>query len=373
MRTHYYCLVRLASHLRANSRLWIGRRLFAIPSVLAFTAFLCLSSGWAASQSRNSDLERLLKQGQAALDADDFTAAVSAYEQASQIAPENLAVNRGLVLSYLQSGRLPEAVALGTKAVARWPNDAALQHWLGLAYFKQKMSAPALEALRRSEGLDASQFGIHFDIALVLLSDQQYSPAAAELEKAIKLNPSDALPHLLLGRAYQNSNRTLKAIEQFQTALRLDPNLPLGHYHLGFAYASLGRDSEAIIEYKKEVTRSPDNPDVLYQLGHSLLEIGDWQSASTYLRKASELDPKNADASYDLGKALLLAGDAGAAITALNHSIELNPANASAHYQLSRALEKSGRKEEAHQERERFAELKKAQPQSGGMASGRSQ
>jgi Flp pilus assembly protein TadD len=127
------------------------------------------------------------------------------------------------------------------------------------------------------------------------------------------------------------------------------------------------------VEYKKEVTRSPDNPEVLYQLGHSLLETGDWQSASTYLRKASELDPKNADASYDLGKALLLSGDAGAAITALNHSIELNPANASAHYQLSRALGKSGRKEEAHQERERFAELKKAQPQLGGMASGRSQ
>jgi tetratricopeptide (TPR) repeat protein len=341
-------------------------------SLLVLVISLCVAIETAVSQSEPS-LQHLLRQGQAALDAGEYDVAVASFEAARKIAPDNLPANRGLVLSYVQSGRLPDAVDLGTKAIARWPSDADLQHWLGLAYFKQKMNAPAIQALHRSERLDASHFGIHFDIALVLLSDQQYSQAADELEKAIKLNPSDALPHVLLGRAYQNSNRTLKAVEEFQTALRLDPNLPLGHYHLGFAYSSLGRVAEAIVEYKKEVARSPDNPDVLYQLGHSLLETGDWQAASGYLKSAAQLDPQNADASYDFGKSLLLSGDAAAAITALRHALEVNPANASAHYQLSRALEKSGRKQEAQEERERFAQLKKAQPQSGGMASGRSQ
>ena len=136
---------------------------------------------------------------------------------------------------------------------------------------------------------------------------------------------------------------------------------------------ALGRDAEAIVEYKKEVARSSDNPDVLYQLGHSLLETGDWQAASGYLKSAAQLDPQNADASYDFGKSLLLSGDAATAITALRHALEVNPANASAHYQLSRALDKLGQKGEAQLERQRFVELKKSQPQSGGMASGRSQ
>ena len=74
-----------------------------------------------------------------------------------------------------------------------------------------------------------------------------------------------------------------------------------------------------------------------------------------------------------LDKAALLAGDSQAAVTALRHTIEVDPKNASAHYQLSRALDKLGQKEEAQQERQRFAELKKAQPQSGGMATARSQ
>ena len=102
-----------------------------------------------------------------------------------------------------------------------------------------------LRYLTRSEKLDSTRFDIHFDLALVLLQQNQSGEAAEELERAVKLQPSRALAHVLLGRAYQNTNRTLLAVEQFQTALHADPNTPLGHYHLGFAYASLGRTQEA--------------------------------------------------------------------------------------------------------------------------------
>jgi Flp pilus assembly protein TadD len=76
---------------------------------------------------------------------------------------------------------------------------------------------------------------------------------------------------------------------------------------------------------------------------------------------------------YELGKALLLAGNAEAAAAALRRAIALNPADPSPHYQLARALEKMGKTDEARQEWQRFAELKKAQPETGGMATGRTQ
>jgi Flp pilus assembly protein TadD len=81
----------------------------------------------------------------------------------------------------------------------------------------------------------------------------------------------------------------------------------------------------------------------------------------------------NADAAYDLGKALLLDSNVEAAVTALKRSIQLKPGDASCHYQLARALQRVGRTEEAQQEWKRFAELKKAQPEMGGMATGRPQ
>ncbi len=210
---------------------------------------------WAQSPS----LQELLRSGQAALDAEDYSRAAASFERARQIAPDNLPANRGLVLSLVQLGRLGEAAQIGREAAARWPQDAQLQHWLGLAYFKAGQNALALETLQHSEALDGGHFDIHFDLALVSLQQSQYAAAAGELEKAVRLQPSHALAHVLLGRAYQNTNRTVRAIEQFQTALRIDSDTPLGHYHLGFAYASLGRNQEAIAEYRKELLRSPDN------------------------------------------------------------------------------------------------------------------
>ena len=92
-----------------------------------------------------------------------------------------------------------------------------------------------------------------------------------------------------------------------------------------------------------------------------------------HLKKAVEIDPQNSDASYDLGKDLLLEGDAEAAARALRHASELKPADPGPHYQLARALEKMGRKEEAQQEFQTFAALKKTQPVTGGMAAGPTQ
>ena len=63
-------------------------------------------------------------------------------------------------------------------------------------------------------------------------------------------------------------------------------------------------------------------------------------------------------------------GEAQAAITALRRAAELNPADPSPHYQLARAFERTGNSD-AKQEWQRFAELKKNQQQTGGMATGR--
>ncbi|HZZ14729.1 MAG TPA: tetratricopeptide repeat protein [Candidatus Sulfotelmatobacter sp.] len=95
---------------------------------------LCLS---VAAQSGNQPSAPLIREGQSALDAGDFSRAVQTFEKAEQLSPENPEVNRGLVLSYLHAGRLIDAQRIAESAVERWPRDAQLQHWLGLVYFKQ--------------------------------------------------------------------------------------------------------------------------------------------------------------------------------------------------------------------------------------------
>ena len=55
---------------------------------------------------------------------------------------------------------------------------------------------------------------------------------------------------------------------------------------------------------------------------------------------------------------------------ALRRSITLNPSDPSPHYQMSRALRLTGDSAGAGSEMQLFEQLRKQQPQSGGMASG---
>jgi tetratricopeptide (TPR) repeat protein len=352
------------------SRLRTGRLCTGCTRLVRSVCLAGLLAAGIAASAQNERVADLVRQGQAAIQAEQFDRAAQAFEQARQISPERKDVSRGLLLSYLQIGRLAEAEHVGTAALGRWPTDVELLHLLGLVYFKQQKNDLALSELQQAAKVSPSQYGVHFDLALVLLSSDHYSEAAKELETAIKLDPKAALPHVLLGRAYQNTNRSMQAVKQFRTALSLDPSLPLVHYHLGFAYESLGSNEEAIAEYEKEILRSPTNPTVLYQLGHCQISAGLWTPAIEHLEKATQLDSENADAFYDLGKALVLQGDAERAVPALRRSAELKPSNPTAHYQLSRALGKLGKTEEARQELETFTTLNKALPVTGGMAAG---
>src|SRR5580704_10226317 len=94
------------------------------------------------------DAQILIRSGKAALEAGDLGHASADFEKARQLAPENLEANRGLLLTYLEAGRLREAEAIGTSSAARWPQDAQIQHWLGLVYFKTGRNEQALESLQ---------------------------------------------------------------------------------------------------------------------------------------------------------------------------------------------------------------------------------
>lgn len=292
----------------------------------------------------------------------------------AQAQNQTLAQTRQQLAQDLDSGQLRDAVLLGQQSVSRWPHDAEFRHYLGVAYFKSGDLKQAKEQLERAVELNPKNSAIHFDLALVFMTEPDYPKAADELEAAIKISPSNALWHTLLGRAYENSNRSLQAVEEFKTTLKLDPAIKLGHYHLGFAYFSLGRNDEAIAEYKEELRRSGESPAVLDALGHSLLASGKYEASIMYLQRGTQLDATNPNAWevwYDLGKAQALAEQPTRAESSLRKAIELNPNDPSPHYQLGRVLEKLGKPEEAQKERERFTELKKAQPGATGMATGR--
>src|ERR1700740_995675 len=76
--------------------------IFLLPILCGF----CFTALPTFAQSHVSQVQALVREGQPGLDKDDFARAVQDFEQARQLAADSLDVAHGLLLSYLQAGRL---------------------------------------------------------------------------------------------------------------------------------------------------------------------------------------------------------------------------------------------------------------------------
>src|SRR3954468_2885884 len=73
------------------------------------TLLVLLSALRAPVLAQDQKISFLLREGREALDSGDFARAAQDFEQARQLAPDDLEANRGLLLSDLQDGRLDQA------------------------------------------------------------------------------------------------------------------------------------------------------------------------------------------------------------------------------------------------------------------------
>ena len=82
--------------------------------------------------------------------------------------------------------------------------------------------------------------------------------AIAVFQDALKLDPSNAETHLILGKTEMNSGRLDAAITELQEALRLSPNNEQARRLLSQAYARAG-DKEHALAFAAPSVNAPEN------------------------------------------------------------------------------------------------------------------
>ena len=116
--------------------------------------------------------------------------------------------------------------------------------------------------------------------------------AAAELERAVELDPLAMHPRfwleimLWLGRRYE------RAIEQGQLAVELAPADFVPHYTIGLVYRDAGMFDQAIAAHRKAVDLSGGGPLMLGALGLALAQSGDKAGARALLERLRAMPPK---------------------------------------------------------------------------------
>jgi adenylate cyclase len=150
-----------------------------------------------------------------------------------------------------------EARALLRRAIELDPNYAAayaaladtyhLDVSMGWAQSPAASLARAGEMATKALSLDDSEVRAHIILGRIHIFYQRYEEAKAEIDRAIEINPNDALGLAGRGNILMWSGETDAAIEALELAQRIDPELnPIDRFALSLAYYLKGRYAAAI-------------------------------------------------------------------------------------------------------------------------------
>jgi tetratricopeptide (TPR) repeat protein len=95
----------------------------------------------------------------------------------------------------------------------------------------------------------------------------QAERALEDYNKALDLNPKDAVGYNNRGLVQHERNELEKALEDYSRAISLDPENPIFFENRALAHATMGRDQEALTDYEKalSMTRDEDRRNALRQ------------------------------------------------------------------------------------------------------------
>jgi len=141
--------------------------------------------------------------------------AISTFTQAISINPRFDIPRLNLGIVYNRQKRYDEAIKVLDKLVKDRPSLSNARIQLAEALLFSQQTDAVMEQLRLAladKNLESSvRADAHFRLGFLLNREERYAAAAAELEKAIAINPRMTLAHMYLGRALVNLKRTAEA------------------------------------------------------------------------------------------------------------------------------------------------------------------
>ena len=183
---------------------------------------------------------------------DDFRRAGQLLQRARSLQPDNAEaaalekLGAAQALIALQFFDEAERALLSMQGTS----NAFVENALGLVYRGKFDDWRAERAFKNSISLAPEWSAPHFNLAHLYLS-QKKDEAIAEFEKAVSLDPQNAVFHAALGDIHFEKQRWESAIGAYRKAVTLRPDDSALHMKLGHSLYSHGLKDEADKEYQK--------------------------------------------------------------------------------------------------------------------------
>jgi len=237
--------------------------------------------------------------------------------------PQEVCALDGLAQVLLDGGRYDAAREYWGKALGIQPDAPDLQLSYATATYKaatarQANGLPAADgvgvadAIRLFEELlkvHPTLTAAHFTLGNIYANETRYREAADEYRIVTQQNPSDAVALGAEVRALVNVTAYTEALAPARDYVRLKPSDASGHVLLGIVYRGLGDYAKAEPELSIGAAKLPQDFEAQYQLGFVLARQGKPRQALPYLRRAVSLKPAEKSAQFQLAAVLRSLGE----------------------------------------------------------------
>lgn len=246
-------------------------------------------------------------------------------------------------------------------ALSVCPQRGQLLLALGQAQLMAGQVDASIESLRRAIQLEPKNVLAHKVLGDALYLSGKEDEAEQSLNEAQALDPKFEPALYALGRIYYQQNRLPQAVKQFEQILALDAKNYRAYDNLGLCYQALDRDADALKSFLKALDLvSKDHPEydaAFANLAEFFLRRNEYEKGFQLAAEAAQRNPRSARNYFLTGKALLGLNKGQLALRWLEKAVELDPSYREAHYLLARTYQKSGRKQDADREFDRFRQL----------------
>jgi tetratricopeptide (TPR) repeat protein len=241
------------------------------------------------TQKLKNPLNDLLEEAQAAMDKNDYEAAIPPLQ----------------------------------KFLAEQPDVAYAHFQLAYAYTALKRPTEARAEYERCIALDAKMAEAQLNLGILLLNADPQA-AIAPLSKAVDLQPSRSRPRYLLGIAQERLGDLAGAAQSFEGVTHLDSKDAEALTHLGGVMLRLGKPAEAEGKFRQALEIEPKSPAALQGLAQSL-ELQKKPGAAEAYRDYLAVQPGDAAAEQRVIHTLLEQKKYDAALAELDKLPETNP------------------------------------------------
>jgi tetratricopeptide (TPR) repeat protein len=274
--------------------------------------------------------------------------AAARLRKALEIDPRQYEVRFELLAVYRELGDTASALAQLDLLQEALPSDARVNYVAALLSVDRNDNKTALESFREALRKDQNLYGAWQDLGLLYVKQNNWSEAAKTFAELTKRQAGSPVAAYLNALALYNAGSRVEAETEARRALRLDPSAADAHTLLGIILAAKGNsDSEAIENLSQAATLAPNNFDALFYLGRLQYLNKDYSSAIKHLGAAVSLNKQHAEARFFLGTALEAAGDADAAFNQYQELTKLDSKSAYGQIGLGAIFLKQNKADEA--------------------------